>query len=197
MFGHPLECSCKRCCTQVLGAWFDEVGRKTESGGWDCFVTITYRTPWHPWRSGFPLSVSSRPSPEFGIHLFESFVGQIEAGLGARVEYVVVDQYGKLNGRFHQHALLAAPGLEHYPRHEMEAWLIGNAGYSRVLPFKRGAAYYLARFAGCDLQAADWKVRLGEDGMRLDAEPKRGIVVACSAEVPGRLFHQCLPRRRR
>ena len=196
-FEHDEACSCTRCVARELGTWFDQLGRQTESGKWAKFVTISYRTPSHPWMKGFPMSGSWRPNSEFGTHFFEYFVGQLEARLGEGIEYVVVDQYGKLNGRFHQHALLAGRGLDQYRRQEMEAWLNSNAGFSRVLPFKRGAAYYLARFAGRDLERADWRFRLGAESVRLEAEPKRGTVVACSAELPRTSFHQCLWNRRR
>jgi len=196
-FGHNATCHCSRCTAHVLGAWFDELGRQTESGRWAKFVTISYRTPSQPWRKGFPMSGAWRPSPEFGTHFFEFFVGQMEARLGERVEYVVMDQYGQVNGRFHQHALLAGIGLDRYPRREMESWLFRNAGYSRVLPFERGAAYYLARFAGRDLHQAEWRVRLGREDVRVDTQPKRGVVVARSAEMPSSLFHQGFPGRRR
>jgi hypothetical protein len=195
--GHTETCSCTRCFAHVQGAWFDELGRQTEAGRWMKFVTISYRTPSQPWHKGFPMSGAWRPSPEFGNHLFDRFVGQLEAWLGERVDYVVMDQYGQVNGRFHQHALLAGIGLDRYPRREMESWLCKNVGYSRVLPFERGAAYYLARFAGRDLHRAEWRVRLGNEDVRVDLPPRRGVVVACSADLPRSAFHQSFPHRKR
>jgi hypothetical protein len=196
-FGHDETCNCTRCFAHVLGAWFDESGRRTESGRWMKFATISYGTTSQPWRSGFSMSEAWRPSSEFGNRLFDRFVGQLEAWLGERVDYIVADQYGRMNGRFHQHALLSATGLDRYPRRDMESWLCRNAGYSRVLPYERGAAYYLARFGGRDLYRAEWRLRLGEEDARLDTRPKSGVIVARSAELPSDFFHQSLPGRHR
>lgn len=196
-FEHDESCNCTRCIARGLGAWFDQLGRQTKSGRWTNFATLSYRTPSQPWRKGFPIAGAWRPSSEFGSHFFDYFVGQLEAQLGERLDYIVADQYGRVNGRFHQHALLSATCLDRHPRREMESWLNRNAGYARVLPYERGAAFYLARFGGRDLYQAEWRLRLGDEDVRLDLGPKRGVVVARSAELPSSWFHQSLPGRRR
>jgi hypothetical protein len=175
-----------------LGLWLAELGTRTESEHWDLFVTITFRTTSHPWRSGFPAAGSCKPSPEFGAHAFDAFVCQVEAQIGHSVEFVVVDQFGRLNGRFHQHAIIAGQGLNQYPRREMEAWLLQNIGFSRVLPYRDGAAFYMARFAGND--DANLRFRIGKEASGMDVRAKTGCEVAVSAELPKSLFHATLGR---
>jgi hypothetical protein len=192
--GHDTTCNCNRCFAHALGEWIDGLGKKTASGRWVKFATITYRTPSYPWRKDFP---QGRVSPEFGNHFFDYFIRHLQADMGERVDYVETNQYGNLNGRFHQHAILAAVGLDQYPNRKLESWLRKHAGYSRVLPFRHGAAHYVARFAGREMQQAEWRLRIGNEDERVVWRPKRGIVVAHSARLPSECFHQCLRNRRR
>jgi hypothetical protein len=50
--------------------------------------------------------------------------------------------------------------VDRQSRKRLERWLCVNAGYSRVLPVERGAAYYLARFGTGALRDAEWKVKV-------------------------------------
>ena len=71
--------------------------------------------------------------------------------LGARVDYVVADQFGNANGRFHQHCLLAAPGLGEYSRESIWQWLKKQRlEFNRILPFENEAAFYISRYVGRD-----------------------------------------------
>src|SRR5690349_270107 len=108
---HELGCRCWRCMATIYGDWFDQLGRQTEAGAWQRFVTITYGTVAYPWARGFPGSGCGRPSAEFGHHCFQDFVLHLEAQIGGRLDYIVADQYGSVNGRYHRHSLLAASGL--------------------------------------------------------------------------------------
>jgi hypothetical protein len=193
---HDPACRCFRCYAAALGSWIDEIGALTTVGCWDVFATISYRTPNYPWGRGFPLIGSGKPRPDFGQRLFDRFVGHLEAELGSRVEFVVADEYGAGNGRFHQHALLAANGLAAYSKREIEVWLKIRAGWSRVLPFREGAARYLAKYIGRRLETADWKVEVGNAVNRTPVEIGR-TVIAASASVPGEFFHQSFPHRKR
>jgi hypothetical protein len=119
--------------------------------------------------------------------------------LGSGVDYILCDQTGRRGGRFHQHALLAAVGLDEYPRLELEKWLRRKAGWSRALPFERGAAYYLGRYIGRNLDMAEWDLRIGAEKVsaKNDGPIPGGSVIAISAELPKGMFHQGLPERRR
>jgi hypothetical protein len=100
--GHELLCRCNRCIGRAMGEFIDELGGQTQLGQWNVFTTISYRTRSYPWCKRFPVSGTGRPNPEFAIHVFDFFIGHVETQLGKKLEYVVVDQYGKQNGRFHQ-----------------------------------------------------------------------------------------------
>jgi len=194
---HELGRGCWRCTANQLGDWFDQLGAQTEAGEWQHFVTVTYRTKVYPWGRGFPSSGSGMPSAEFGHHCFDDFVSQLSARVGARVDYVVGDQFGKAHGRFHQHALLAAKCLDDYPRSSLEGWLRKRAGWSRVLPFEHGAAYYLAKYIGQNLQSAEWTVRIGCEAIGQERDDVGRIAIAKSADLSSALFHQTLPHRKR
>jgi hypothetical protein len=114
------------------------------------------------------------------------------------VDYVVGDEYGWLNGRFHQHALLAARGLGEYPRHEIESWFLKRAGFARALPSERGSAFYIARFVGRDIDRAHWDVQIGDQEAAPNKRSNTGrCVVVQSANLSQALFHQTMPRRKR
>jgi hypothetical protein len=194
---HELGCGCWRCTASQLGDWFDQLGAQTEAGEWQHFVTVTYRTKAYPWSRGFPGSGDGMPNAEFGHHCFENFVSELSARVGARVDYIVGDQYGELHGRFHQHALLAANGLDALPCKQLEGWLRKRGGWSRVLPFERGAAYYLAKYIGLNLDAAEWTVQVGRQAIGREKDEVGRIVIAKSADLSSALFHQTLPHRKR
>jgi len=115
---HLEGCSCWKCHADQLGRWIDALGSETAPGHWQIFVTITYATKSYPWCRGFPV-LPGRPKADFAHHLFERFVSHLESELSSRVDYVVADQLGSINGRFHQHAILAALGLDTYRRTEI------------------------------------------------------------------------------
>jgi hypothetical protein len=178
---HRLGCQCWWCTAQALGTWFDDLAAETELGVWLWFLTITY---------------AEKPSAGFGGYCFEAFISQLSSQLGARVDYVLSDQYGRLNDRYHQHALLSARGLRSYPRSELEAWFRRKAGWCRALPFRNGAAYYLANYIGRHLETADWQLQVGNEIKRAPHGVGRTVIVA-SAELPSGLFHQNFRGRKR
>jgi len=123
-------------------------------------------------------------------------VSHLERELGSTLDCVVADQYGALGGRFHQHWILAGNGLDAYPRREIWEWLKERAGWSRVVPFERGAAYYISRYIGRDAQRCDWKVRIGREPS-IERPPPRalgGLDVARSSYMRREFFHNTLTR---
>jgi len=122
----------------------------------------------------------------------------LEGEIGSRVDYVVADQLGDQFGRLHQHALLAGQGLAEYPRTQIWSWLQERAGWSRVLPFQQGAAYYISRYIGRDINRCEWNLRIGESRL-LDLDPFAvgGIDIAQSVCMPKAFFHNSYSRRKR
>ena len=177
---------------QALGAWVDAKASETEPGRWNVFGTTTFRTPDYPWKKGFPM-LTPRPSPHFASHLFDSMIHHLERELSARVDFVVADQLGTIGGRFHQHWILAANGLDAYPRKAIWKWLRDRAGWNRVLPFEHGAAYYIGRYIGRDVSKCDWDLRIGEYARikHIPLAVGRTEIVR-SAELPRKEFHKTI-----
>jgi hypothetical protein len=194
---HAERCRCWKCHADELGRWIDTLGSKTAPGRWQVFLTITYATQSYPWRRGFPV-LAGRPKADFAHHLFDRLVAHLERELQSRVDYVVADQLGSINGRFHQHAVLAALSLDTYPRTELWRWLKERAGWNRPLPFEQGAAYYISRYIGRDANRCDWFLRVGEEkpAIRNEAEIGRVIVVH-SADLTREFFKQGHKERKR
>jgi hypothetical protein len=194
---HRDDCSCWRCTAQLYGRWFDELGLRTLSGRWMSFTTISFATSDFPWQRGFPMGIS-RPNAEFAHNFFSHFIAHFEDVSDGRIDYAVADQLGCVTGRLHMHALLAGRSLDERLRQSMEAWLTSRAGYSRVLPFEKGAAFYISRFIGRGASHCEWDVRVGEQKLaQVRESEKRGTVLVASAELPKSLFHQNLSGRRR
>lgn len=183
----------------MRGRWLDVISRRTSVGTWILFITLTFRSNPYPWKRGFPSSGSGKPSPEFAHHVFNDLITHLEQVLGGRVDFVVADQLGSLNGRFHQHALLAAQGLDQYPRGKIAGWLNRRAGFARVLPFQKPATYYLGRYIGRGITETEWDLRVGEEKevKTLGGSAVGRSVNAPSAELPKALFHQNLLGRRK
>jgi hypothetical protein len=137
--------------------------------------------------------LSPRPSPHFASHLFKSMIRHLEGELSARVDFVVADQLGAVGGRFHQHWILAAEGLDEYPRKSIWKWLWKRAGWNRILPFEHGAAYYIGRYIGRDVSKCEWDVRIGEC-IPVRRVPQRGgrTVIVRSADLPRNEFHKTI-----
>jgi hypothetical protein len=157
------------------------------------FITITFRPPSDVGRNRTSRSVTVMPTPDFARRLFMKFVAHLEHELGSHVAFAVADQLGKGGGRFHQHALVAGAGLRTYPRREIEMWLRRRAGFSRVLPFRKGAAFYLARYIGRDAENADWDLRIKpEEEPRPRPNQAGRVVTVRSAEMPQAFFQRGL-----
>lgn len=194
---HAEGCRCWKCYADQLGRWIDELGSETAPGRWQVFATITYSTKSYPWCRGFPV-LPGRPKADFAHHLIDRFVLHLESELRSRVDYVVADQLGSINGRFHQHAILAALGLDTYPRTEIWKWLKAQAGWSRILPFEQGAAYYISRYIGRDANRCDWYPRVGEEPLAAPGSALIGrVTVVPSADLPKIYFKQSCKERKR
>jgi hypothetical protein len=195
---HEDGCQCWGCLSNDLGRYIDFLGKETGPGEWQVFATITFRTPTYPWQRGFPTGGSGRPKPEFAHHLFDRLILHLESEVGSRLDYVVADQLGEKGGRLHQHAILAAPGLGEYSRTSIWAWLNQKAGWNRILPFEQGAAFYISRYIGRDINRCEWDLRIGDRQLSgLDPSAIGGVVVAQSAPMAKAFFHNTYSTRKR
>jgi hypothetical protein len=119
---------------------------------------------------------------------------------GHPIGWMIAEEFGRLGGRWHCHALLT--GVSCLDR--KQAWITAGSrfGFTNVVPFDphRGAAFYAAKYAG------RWPGRIHFGGTLAgtdlsECEKSRsqggGRDVALSAPLPKGLFHMCLPRRHR
>jgi len=189
--GCPEFCRCKRCLSRDRGEWFAAIG--AEVGGWKLFTTITFRKlDDHADWNNVAFQALDNPTPAFARHSFKRFVAYLEHEIGSPVAFVVADQYGQNGGRLHLHALLAGQGLDAYPRREIEAWLGQHIGFSRVLPYQEGAAYYLSRFIDTD-DRTTWDIKIKpEKPLQSESTRRVGIVTAKSDELPQECYRRAL-----
>jgi hypothetical protein len=143
-----------------MGKWIDGLAKETSTGAWQIFGTATFRTPNYPWQRGFPMGGSYKPSVHFVHKTFDQTVKRLEDKLAASVDYFVADQLGSANQRLHQHFILAALGLDRYPRTDIWKFLFDKAGMNRILRFEQGAAFYIGKYIGRDVSSCDWDYRL-------------------------------------
>ncbi len=196
VISHRLDCTCWQCLGNAYGKMIDGLGSQTAVGNWGIFGTTTFRTPHFPWCRGFPSSSSFRPNADFARHIFGKFIFHLEYELGERVDFVVADQLGHINRRLHQHFVLAAIGLQRYSCLEMSNWLEQHAGFCRILPFEKGAAYYISRFIGRTIDSCDWNLRIGEPPVDVsDPKPAGKVDVTRSVDLPSHFFHLNFTRR--
>jgi len=195
---HKEGCGCWRCLSGHMGRYIDSLGSQTGPGEWQVFATITFRTSTYPWQRGFPTGGTGRPKADFAHHLFDRLVAHLEDEVGSRVDFVVADQLGDREGRLHQHAILAAPGLAEYSRTSIWEWLKEKAGWSRVLPFEQGAAFYISRYIGRDMNRCEWNLRIGDRQLsQLDPHAIGGVDLTSSAGLPKAFFHNSFSARKR
>jgi hypothetical protein len=175
--GHDDLCACWRCVALLLGRWLDELGARTATGFWTWFITITFGTAACPWIRGY-RRLGSKPSPEFASSFFNFFIAYLEEASGGRVDFAAAHQLGSANGRLHLRELVSAERLSAETSRDVEAWLAKRAGFSRVLPYERGAAYYLARYVGRRTRDCEWDVRVVDQEMKqVHAPAKWGEVI--------------------
>jgi hypothetical protein len=142
------------------------------------------------------IPLAGKPKADFAHHLFDGLVRHLENELLSRLDYVVADQFGSINGRFHQHAILAAIALDRYPRKQIWQWLKERAGWSRILPFQQGAAYYISRYIGRDANRCDWYPRVGLEPTQVPVQVGRTNIVN-SADLPRHFYKQSYKERKR
>lgn len=182
---HGELCRCHTCLASFFGKWIDGLADATSTGRWQIFGTVTFRTPNYPWQSGFPTGGSYKPSPHFVHRTYDQLIRFLERELQTPVDYVVADQLGAVNGRLHQHFILAALGLDEFPRKQIWNHLFEGAGFNRILPFEHGAAYYIGRYIGRTVSDCEWDLRLASHPFAPPIPCKTGKVdLVPSVEMP-------------
>jgi len=172
-----------------MGKWIDDLAEETSTGHWQLFGTATFRTPNYPWQKGFPMGGSYKPSSHFVHRTYDQLIRYLEREMNSTVDYVVADQLGAMNGRLHQHFILAAPGLDDFPRRKIWDRLFKRAGFNRILPFEHGAAYYIGRYIGRAVRDCEWDIRLASHPLVAPVAFKTGgAEIVSSAAMPKEAF---------
>jgi len=157
-----------------------------------------------------PISLRDRvpgfgpPVPGIALSKLNEFLTRLQHDAGRLIGWVIAEEFGLLGGRLHYHALIT--GVRDLPRGYWERQAYRCLGRTRIRIFdpKRGAAYYLAKFAG----KPSGKVNIGLGGINLGGflkerdlskceqshSPGGGRDVVVSAPLPRNCFHRCLPR---
>ena len=140
----------QRSLAEDLGTWL------TTAGEWTHFGSYTFRP------------YASRPEPRLGParlrltdvgpseaairRFWDKYVRRVSRAVGVEIGWFVAFEPGSLLGRRHMHALLCnAEGAS--PEMAQRLWLYGRAKVEHF-DVRRGAAYYVAKFAGQEF--ADW-----------------------------------------
>jgi len=149
---------------------------------------------WQPSRRGFH---DGDPACDFVRSMIMNFFEQLQIAAGKPIAWVMAEDFGRIAGRFHCHALVDGVGDLNTDYWRGEAFR--RFGISRIDPYEpsRGAARYLARNA----LSANGNLHFGGTlaGLEIDTGATREVgrvVIARSADVPSPLFHLTLGRKR-
>lgn len=190
---HKAYCACSMCLCDRMGQMVDKLGGRTFAGRWLWFITMTFKTPDHRWQRGFPL-LQFRPDETFVNHFFERTVHRLERETGGPVEYFLAHQFGSQNGRLHLHCGVSWPNtLFEWRWKEFQKWAWEKAGFIRILPWEKEAAFYLSRYIGRSVGDCHWDFRVGSEKPSVTV-PVGRRVVAVSAEVPRANYRRVLNR---
>lgn len=134
---------------------------------------------------GFPIE-QPRPNADFVENFFNGMLAWLGRELHCSPEFILAHQFGELNGRIHLHCGLSWPNLFAYRWKPLQQMLWRKAGYNRILPWEKDAAYYIARYIGRDAHRANWRwnVEIGESPVRLLKPVGRRIIAV--SPVPDR-----------
>ena len=93
------------------------------------------------------------PCPDEGLHYITAFFGDVQKQSGLPIGWMVAEEFGRLGGRYHCHALMV--GVSGLRREFWWHEAFRRFGRTRIEPFdpRRGAAFYAAKYAGKALGA--------------------------------------------
>jgi hypothetical protein len=194
---------------------------------WDWFVTVTVRDqdlseePWEPGilrtegrtaickpdprlfryhPSGRYSPPGGPPAPELVLDRIWQWLADIQRQASGPIGWIVVEEFGRLGGRWHCHLLIIGVSRIHPGFWQAEAFR--RFGCTRIEPFDpaRGAAYYAGKYAGRSLGEIHFGGTLtGVDVSSCEQSLSRGggRDVVLSAPLSKKYFHLSLPRRHR
>jgi len=150
---------------------------------------------WAPSRRG--SMYSNNPTCDFVRHTITDFLQELQIAAGEPNAWVMAEDFGRIAGRWHCHALV--DGVDDLDIDSWRAEAFRRFGISRIEPYdaSRGAARYISRNALTEHGNLHFGGALA--GLEIDTAVTREVgrvVIAKSAEVPSQLFHLTLGRRR-
>jgi hypothetical protein len=180
------ECRQRRMMPRAFGMFIAGLA------AWDWFIN--------------PLSFRDRnpgvgpPVPDVALIRITEFLSRVQSDAGRLIGWVIAEEFGRLCGRYHCHALIT--GVRDLSRQFWEREAYRCFGRTRIEPFdpQRGAAFYVAKYEGRLTGQIDLGGFLkGRDLSRCDQSHSVGgcRVVVESVPMPKGCYHMCLPRRHR
>jgi hypothetical protein len=164
-----------RAASGGSGLW--RVHRSASLAPWDWFIN--------------PFSFRTEPAPDAAITRIEEFFGPVQRQAPLPLGWLIAEEFGRLGGRFHCHALVTGVGELRRDFWWREAFR--RFGRTRIEPFdaKRGAAFYASKYAAKQLGALHFGGTLA--GVDLSLCEERGSTgggqeVAPSSDVPKLYF---------
>ena len=150
-----------------------------------------------------PLSFRDRiagfgpPVSNLALKGIAEFLLRVQSEARRPVGWVIAEEYGQLGGRYHSHALIT--GVRHLSREDWEKEAFRCFGRTQIEPFdrQRGAAFYVAKYAGKLTDRIDFGGFLkGCDLAKCVQSRSFGGCrdVVKSQPLPQSYFHRCLPR---
>ena len=150
---------------------------------------------WTPSRRGGMYS--NDPACDLVRRKIIDFLQELQIAAGGPIAWVMAEDFGRINGRWHAHALVDGVGDLDIDYWRAEA--LGRFGISRIEPYdpSRGGAWYLAKNGLSEHGNLHFGGALA--GLEIDTGATREVgrvVIARSADVPSALYHMSLGRRR-
>lgn len=117
----------RRISARAYGEWIARLA------SWDWFIN--------------PFSFRVEPVPDAAIAQIEEFFGLVQREAAQPIGWMIAEEFGRLGGRFHCHALVAGVGGLQRKFWWREAFR--RFGRTRIEPFdrERGAAFYASKYA--------------------------------------------------
>jgi hypothetical protein len=144
---------------------------------------------------------SGPPVPDAALAGILAYFSDLQAAAGKPIGWVFGEEFGRLGGRYHCHALVT--GVAHLRRDTWWEEAFRRFGRTRIEPFdpERAAAFYTAKYAAKQLGGLHFGGTLAgvdlDRGSNSNEQVHRGVVVARSANLPSKFFRITLSRRHR
>ncbi len=140
---------------------------------------------------------SGAPVPDAAIAFIQEYFALLQAAADAPIGWMIAEEFGRLGGRWHCHALVT--GVSKLLRKEWWRKAYELFGRSRIEPFdpERGAAFYAAKYASKALGGIHFGGTLAGVDLSTSRVPsKKGgaIDVVKSADSPKGYFHNSMSR---